>query len=456
MAAGVPPDGAPEVLERCARAALAAILRHYPEAVHVGVLAATATDSLGVRLAQLLRPWRRVSLIPVDAPVSAWEPALRCAHLLVDATSLEGRGTEWAVRGAQARLLNSVPVPLLALGMPGGVDGDTGWVEGEALRADATLALLGLRPAHCTGRALEFRGTLLFDAAGSEPLTRELAVFARRYGRREAPALPSTAKTAHKGSAGRLLLIAGGPGLAGAAVLGAHAAVTAGIGLLRIVTHQSHTSSLTIRVPEALVLDADHWGGVSADAVDAIAIGSGLLPDAWGLRLWHAALSVGCPLVVDAGALRLLADHPERRSDWILTPHPGEAAALLGTDVHAIERDRWGAAAAIVDRYGGVCILKGAGTILAAQGRMEVCDHGNPALAIGGSGDMLTGCAGALYARGLDAWAAAAVAVAVHGRAGEDLAQQCARGHHAEDLIAAMRTELCAWPTASESARCGW
>ena len=447
-------DGQLDVLERCARASLAAVLRQYPRAQTVRVLVDEVhPDALGVRLATLLRPWRRCSVVSLKMPAAALTGALHGADLVVDAVAPQGSGTLLtAATMAGVRVVNQQPATVLALGMPLGVDADSGWVADQAVVANATLALLGLRPAHFTGSALDYRGTLLFDDAGAMPVAAGLPVYAEHYSRTEAPALPKTPRTAHKGSVGRVLLIAGAAGFAGAAVLSAEAAIAAGVGLLRVVTHAAHTSSLTVRIPEAVVEDADGWTGSELGAVDVIGVGSGLRADAWGRRLWQAALAADRPLVVDAGALRLLAQYATFRDDWILTPHPGEASALLGVDISRIQQDRFAAADKIAQRFGGVCILKGAGTIIATNERLRVCDHGSPALAIGGSGDVLAGLVAAFRAQGLSAADSAILGVAVHGRAGESMGRMRARGHSTEELVAALRMEMIRPQTAQDPA----
>jgi NAD(P)H-hydrate epimerase len=142
--------------------------------------------------------------------------------------------------------------------------------------------------------------------------------------------------------------------------------------------------------------------------------------------------------VVDADALNLLARSPQRRSDWVLTPHPGEAARLLAASVAAVQCDRLAAVRELRARYGGVCVLKGAGTVV--QGvAAAVCPYGNPGMAVGGMGDALTGVIAALIAQGLDLEQAARAGVMVHALAGDGAAQAGERGLLPSDLIEALR-----------------
>ncbi|MFN2338662.1 MAG: NAD(P)H-hydrate dehydratase, partial [Gammaproteobacteria bacterium] len=159
--------------------------------------------------------------------------------------------------------------------------------------------------------------------------------------------------------------------------------------------------------------------------------------------LLAAALETGLPLVVDADALNLLAREPLRRGNWILTPHPGEAARLLGTSATEVEADRFAAVRALAERYGGTVVLKGAGSLIAMEDApVAVCDRGNPGMSSGGMGDLLTGIIAALRAQGLEETNAAEAGVWLHGAAGDAATQDGERGLLASDLLIHVRTEL--------------
>ena len=245
---------------------------------------------------------------------------------------------------------------------------------------------------------------------------------------------------AHKGDAGRVLVVGGQPGMPGAVRLAGEAAYRAGAGLVVLATHPAHAASIGAARPELIaygVNDAQAIQPLLAGA-HALAVGPGLGQGEWGRALWQAVLAVDKPLVVDADALNLLAAQPSSRADWVLTPHPGEAARLLGVSVAEIEADRFAAARAIAQRFGGVCVLKGSGTLVAAHGEpsMWLCDRGNPGLATGGSGDVLTGVIVALLAQGLKPNEAARLGVWVHASAGDRVAANGERGMMASDLLA--------------------
>ncbi|MGH8251203.1 MAG: NAD(P)H-hydrate dehydratase, partial [Steroidobacteraceae bacterium] len=175
-------------------------------------------------------------------------------------------------------------------------------------------------------------------------------------------------------------------------------------------------------------------------AADAVAVGPGLGTGRRARAVFDAVAGGGHLLVVDADALNLLAERPRRRENWILTPHPGEAARLLATDVAAVQGDRLQAAKAIAKRYGGVCVLKGAGTLVqSGAGSAWICDRGNPGLATAGSGDVLTGVIAALLTRSIDAGHCAAVAVLLHAEAGDRAARSGERGMIAGDVVAQLR-----------------
>ncbi|MDO8704851.1 MAG: NAD(P)H-hydrate dehydratase, partial [Sulfuricaulis sp.] len=177
---------------------------------------------------------------------------------------------------------------------------------------------------------------------------------------------------------------------------------------------------------------------------DVVAIGPGLGQGQWGDALLGAALETTLPMVVDADALNSLAADPLMHSDWILTPHPGEAARMLGMSTEEIQSDRFAAVRELVASYGGVCVLKGAGTLIASlyDGVVSVCDRGNPGMASGGMGDVLTGIIAGLRAQGLSSPDAAHLGVWLHAAAGDDAAAAGEIGLLASDLYPFIRARL--------------
>ena len=252
--------------------------------------------------------------------------------------------------------------------------------------------------------------------------------------------LPPRPSDSHKGANGHVLCIGGDHGSGGAIVLCAQAALRAGAGLASVATRAVHVPALLARQPEAMahaVESADALALLFARA-SIIAIGPGLGQGEWGRAMLAAALATSKPLVLDADALNLLAAAPRALpADTILTPHPGEAARLLDSDIASVQGDRNAAALALVQRYGAVVVLKGAGTIVAAPGRIpRVVAAGNPGMATGGMGDLLTGVIAALRAQGLDAFDAASCGALLHAHAGDLAAREDGmRGLLPSDLL---------------------
>lgn len=241
------------------------------------------------------------------------------------------------------------------------------------------------------------------------------------------------AKDAYKGDFGHVLVLGGQVGgFEGAAFLAGEAALRSGAGWVSIA---SYRSGMIPSRPELMV------HGVSTvqelqpllSRATVLVIGPGLGQQN-SLDLWLSAIEVDQPMVVDADGLNLLADNPIKKNNWILTPHPGEAARLLQTDVAAVQQDRLGAAKAIVDKFGGVVVLKGAGTIILDENHSPmICPKAIPAMASGGMGDVLAGLLGGLLAQNMTLWHAACLGVITHAEAAEQFGLE--RGLLASDLF---------------------
>ncbi len=217
----------------------------------------------------------------------------------------------------------------------------------------------------------------------------------------------------------------------------------AGAGLVSVATRESHVPALNAGRPELMAHGVDGPQALQPliEKADVLCVGPGLGQGAWGHALWLTALDSDRPLVLDADGLNLLAREP-RRFDRaaVLTPHPGEAARLLGVTVAAVQADRFAAARKLARQHGAVVVLKGAGSLVAhPDGRVRVCRWGNPGMAVGGMGDLLTGVIGALLAQGATAWQSASMGVALHARAGDAAAIAGERGLLASDLLPSLR-----------------
>ena len=259
------------------------------------------------------------------------------------------------------------------------------------------------------------------------------------------PRLPARAPSAHKGQFGHVLLVGGDRGFGGSINLSAHAALRCGAGLVSLATRPEHVAAALVLVPEVMTLgvsSANQLMSVLAQA-SVVVVGPGLGQAPWGRSLLSAAAQAKMPQVWDADALNLLSNAViGLASGSVITPHPGEAARLLGISTEQVQADRPAAARAMVKKYSVVCVLKGAGTLVAGlEGELAICNHGHPAMATAGLGDVLAGVIGALLAQGMNAFDAACLAVWLHARAGEQQGQ-LGRGLAASDLIPAIRQLL--------------
>ena len=380
--------------------------------------------------------------------VEPWHPGLALqGELVVDA--LLGTGLTGEVRGAFREAIAAVNAsgrPVLAIDIPSGLHADTGAVLGVAVQATRTVTFIGDKLGLHTGAApahvgeLDFRSLEVDAAAQADLLPAARLLDAGLIG----AWLPPRARDAHKGDFGHALILGGAPGFGGAALLAAEACARLGAGKVSLATAPEHVTACLVRRPEVMVhgvRGATDLGELPGHA-QALVVGPGLGQGSWGQGMLQAALQVARPLVVDADGLNLLATRfaGRRRDDWILTPHPGEAARLLGTGARAIEADRPAAAHALQRRYGGVVVLKGAGTLVAGPEGLAVCPFGNPGMASGGMGDALSGILGGLLAQGLPLEAAARVGVLVHALAADMAAGDSGeRGLLAGDLASYAR-----------------
>lgn len=393
----------------------------------------------------------RQACVEAGVAVTGFEvAAVAGADVLVDA--LLGTGLEREVDGefrTAIEAINAARRPVLALDIPSGLHADTGLVMGAGVHASATVSFIGLKAGLFTGRGPELTGEVLFDSLGvPTTIYRHVVPRARRItetalrGR-----LARRVRDMHKRQAGHVLVIGGAPGMPGAALLCGLAAYRTGAGLVTLAVHPLHAPCIVSAHPELIahgVATAAEIGPLTERAT-LIALGPGLGRSEWGRGMLRAGLASGKPLVVDADGLNLLADEGRHASDWILTPHPGEAARLLGLTVARIQDDRFAAVRAIAERYGGVCVLKGAGTLIAEDGGelIDLCDRGNPGMASGGVGDVLTGVIAALRAQGLPAGDAARLGVWLHATAGDDAAAAGGEiGLLASDLLPYLRRRL--------------
>jgi len=379
---------------------------------------------------------------------------LRGYDVIVD--GLLGTGLSGDVSGIwrdAIEAINQTGRPVLALDIPSGLHGDTGRILGSAVRASVTVTFIGLKQGILTGAGPGCSGKVVFsDLQVPEQIYQDIPPASHRLDRKLLEQwLPPRRPDVHKGACGHVLIIGGNVGMGGAAAMAAEAAGRVGAGLLSVATCQEHTAMYHCHRPEIMahgIEDAEDLAPLLEHAT-VVAIGPGLGQDPWAQALLEAALESKLPLVVDADALNLMAkiaasDHEHKinlkRGNWILTPHPGEAGRLLRQDNKQIQEDRFSAIRELQTIYGGVVVLKGAGTLVVSENfAVSLCAEGNPGMASGGMGDVLTGVIAGLVAQGLPLVTAAQCGVLIHALAADRAAQDGERGLLASDLFENIR-----------------
>lgn len=371
------------------------------------------------------------------------------SDVIVDA--LLGIGLGRPVEGEYLKVIQAINAlhangrHVLALDIPSGLDADRGVALGAAIEADVTVCFVGLKLGLLTGAGPHHTGRLVFSGLevpapvyeGSTPAAMRITQEQRQA------CLPVRRRDAHKGDHGHVLLAGGDVGMSGAIRLAAEACLRAGAGLVSVATRAAHAGLITQSRPELMCHGIEQMSDIAelSTRASAIAVGPGLGQGEWGQAVCKALLASSVPLVLDADGLNLLAQDPRQRGNWILTPHPGEAARLLGCSSRDIQDDRPAAIAAIAERYDAVVVLKGAGTLIQAPKEpLYICDAGNPGMATGGMGDLLCGVISALLAQGLPLAVAARMGVLIHALAGDAAAQAGERGLLPSDLLSHIRT----------------
>ncbi|MEM7502055.1 MAG: NAD(P)H-hydrate dehydratase [Pseudomonadota bacterium] len=411
------------------------------EDIDVRVIALTQPDLLSGDAGRAYRDF-----VAAGGSAGTWTGSLaEDRDLLIDA--LLGSGLERDVGGdfaTSVAAMNRHAAPVIALDIPTGLHGDTGTVMGCAARADVTVTFVGRKVGLVVGDGPVLAGSVhFFDLGIPEACYQRVAGVLRGLGpAARASLLPPRPREAHKNSFGHVLVVGGGLGMPGAVILAGTAALRAGAGLVNVATRDSHTQSVVGARPELMSLGVNDPDSAAAllEAADVIVLGPGLGQDAWAEALFELVLDSGKPMVLDADALNLLARSERQGGDWVLTPHPGEAARLLGIAPAEIQASRLEALEALQARYGGTVVLKGAGTLThSGDGLPWICNRGNPGMASPGMGDALTGIVAALRAQGLNAEAAAALGVEIHAHAGDCASRGGERGLLASDLIEEIR-----------------
>jgi len=348
--------------------------------------------------------------------------------LIID--GLFGIGLTRPLSAEYAALVDAVRTrsePVLALDVPSGLDADTGNVFPASIRATATATFIAWKPGLLTGDGMDHCGDLELHTLGID-LADDASLGRRLDWPAIAASLPDVlrrqTRNVHKGSFGTLAIVGGARGMVGAAILAGRAAVRMGAGKVRIGFASTDRPTVDWLAPELMLRGADET--LRGDA-DAVVIGPGLGAGEAARKLVGAAIALPQPLVVDADALNVLArDASLRRKlrlrtapTWV-TPHPAEAARLARVTTQDISSDRVAAAVELARELNACVVLKGAGSVLAyPEGTFDINASGGPALASGGTGDVLSGILGALAAQRVEPRTALRIAVCLHGAAAD-------------------------------------
>lgn len=348
--------------------------------------------------------------------------------------------------------LNRMELPVLALDIPSGLDSDTGQRLGAAVRATHTLTFISLKPGLFTAYGPDHCGEVRLDTLDIDP-----ARFTTPKGfllqREVAGALKPRPRNSHKGMLGSVGILGGAASMCGAALLAGRAALKLGSGRVYVGLLAPDAPAVDVLQPELMLRTPEQLFEV--DGLSCLVVGPGLGQSPQALQLLRRAVETELPLVLDADALNLIAAHPDltpllhdRKTAAILTPHPAEAARLLGCTTHDVQQDRIGSALVLAHRFNSMLVLKGAGSICAAPDETwHVNPTGNPGLSSAGMGDVLSGMLGALLAQRLNPLQATLLAVYLHGAAADELVAQGIGpiGIAATEIVDASRALLNAW-----------
>ncbi|MGV8916428.1 MAG: NAD(P)H-hydrate dehydratase [Pseudomonas sp.] len=466
IAAGTPGF---ELMQRAAHATWRAVRRQWPEAREMTVFAGRGNNAGdGYLIAALAQRagWQVLVLtvgdtgklsgdallayqeaISAQVSIKSWFVGVQLRGIVLDA--LLGTGLNGDVREPYLSAINAINnsgLLVAAVDVPSGLSADTGTILGVAVRADLTVTFIGLKLGLFTGDAPGLVGELVFDDLQADPAIVEQApISARRLDPLNLPRLAPRPRSAHKGMFGRVLLIGGDHGFGGSILMSAESCLRSGSGMVTLATRPEHVPAALVRMPEVMsagVVSSNQLAALIEPAA-VLVVGPGLGQGSWGRSLLSAAANAPKPQVWDADALNQLAQGwAVLPPNSVITPHPGEAARLLGISIKQVQADRPAAAHALSQKFQAVVVLKGAGSLIAdVDGRLALCDHGHPAMATAGLGDVLAGVIGALMAQKISTFDAACLAVWLHACAGER-AGLLGRGLAASDLIPTIRQLL--------------
>lgn len=454
-----------DLMQRAGLAAFRELQNHWPKSKHITVVCGKGNNAGdGYVLAQCAQHAKLkvmiLQVVPIEKLTGAAKAAaeecaklkipmetfsadkLQQAEVIVDALLGTGLVGEVHTKFQEAiNAINATKLPILALDLPSGLEANTGKVLGTAIQAQVTITFIGNKLGLFCGEARDHCGKILCDDLDIPPsIYHQVGSSAEILNFPELKTkLPPRKANANKGHFGHVLIIGGDYGMGGAVRMAAEAALRVGAGLVTVATRPSHVSAIIAACPEIMCHGINFWWQLSelVRKATVVVIGPGLGKSYWSKRLLFETLRYEKKMVVDADALNLLAGLSARFNEWVITPHPGEASRLLNLSVQQIQEDRVTAARALQHQLGGVCVLKGAGTLVAGSNELlGLCNAGNPGMASAGMGDILSGIIGGLMAQGLTLHDAANLGVCVHALAGDAVAKNNGqRGMVATDLL---------------------
>ena len=355
-------------------------------------------------------------------------------------------------------IINESKVPVVAIDVPSGLDANTGDVPDLAVKADLTVTCVALKRGMMTGKASAYCGEIVLDSLKipraihnietSDSKLLQLDYLLER--------LPERSKLAHKFQFGHAMVVGGEFGFGGAAIMAAQSCAQTGAGLVSLCCRAEHIGAMLARQPEVMAHGVASGQDLEPllDTATVLIVGPGLGRSAWSEQLLQKSLSAGRPMVVDADALNMIAEGGLKINfselSWIITPHSGEAAKLLGTSAGIVERDRFSAIKALQKKYSATVILKGPGTLVVGDQVTgpRICPYGNAAMATAGMGDLLAGIVGSLIAQGMPLELAAELGCCIHSRAADLAVDRSGQlGLTATDTLSFLRAILNSCPS---------
>jgi NAD(P)H-hydrate epimerase len=456
---------------RAGQAALQALQQHWPKAQKIIVVCGLGNNAgdgyvlarlavaqgLQVELFQIGNPQAALkaeqanhakqAFLALGQKVQPLPKQLPSCEVVVDALLGIGYRGPLTPQAKQAiTLINASSSPVLALDLPSGIDAYSGAIAELVVEAEVTITFLAQKIALLTGLAPNYSKEVVFadlqiPASTFESVAWDAAILTLND---SIACLPARKRCAHKGNTGQLLIVgAGTPGFCGAVGLAGCAALYSGTGAVTALMPEKSAQQLRQIPLELMCHPFSHMAQVAnlCQAATALVLGPGLGQSRWAYKMFVTITATQLPMVVDADGLNWLAQYPQQNPNWVLTPHPKEAARLLNCSVEEIQADRVQAVRRLQQKYLGVIVLKGAGTLIYAPDTIPwLCTAGNPGMAVAGMGDILAGLIGSLMAQGLPLLASAKLGVIIHAQAG-DLAQlNGQRGMLASDLLPYFRS----------------